>query len=383
MKQRRFNAIHMLTSALAGALANLLLLALLLGSQSLSLVTAWGAVRLRFVGDYDPDTALDSALSGLVTGLGDRWSYYLNAEDSARQNERQDNRYVGIGVTVGYEDPRGLTVWTVRPGSPAEEAGLKEGEIITAVDGLSAAGEAQQSAVDAIKGEEGTQVRLAVMDTAGRTREVDVTRVSVEGKLVRYELLDNGVGYVAVSNFYTGCAGQFAAAVDDLMAQGATALVFDMRNNGGGFVSELTDMLDYLLPEGPVFRSRDVMGKEEVVQSDKNYVNLPMATLVNRDTYSAAEIFAAQLQESVGGRIVGEETSGKGYSQQAVYLPNGGELHLSTAKYTTGAGVSLVGTGVRLDAEAALSEEEDWALLMGKLEHEEDAQLQKALELLK
>lgn len=383
MKQRRFNAIHMLTSALAGAVAAVLLLALLLGPQSLSLVTAWGAVRLRFVGDYDPAAALDSALGGLVAGLGDRWSYYLNAEDSVRQNERQDNRYVGIGITVGYEDSRGLTVWEVRPGSPAEEAGLKAGEIITAVDGLSAAGEAQQSAVDAIKGEEGTQVRLTVLDADGKTREVDVTRVAVEGKLVRYELLESGVGYVAVSNFYTGCAGQFSAAVDDLVEQGASALVFDMRNNGGGFVSELTDMLDYLLPEGPIFRSRDVMGKEEVVQSHKNYVNLPMATLVNRDTYSAAEIFAAQLQESVGALIVGEETSGKGYSQQAVYLPNGGELHLSTAKYTTGAGVSLVGAGVRLDAEAALSEEEDWALLMGKLEHGEDAQLQKALELLK
>lgn len=383
MKQRRFNGIHMLVSALAGMLATLLVLALLLGPQSLSLVTAWGAVRTRFVGDYDPDKALDSALSGLVYGLDDRWSYYLNAEESVRQREREDNRYVGIGVTVSYDHPQGLALMAVYPGSPAEQAGLKVGEVITAVDGVSAAGEGQQAAVDAIKGEAGTQVTLTVLDGSGESREVTITRAAVEGRLVRYELLENGVGYVAVTHFYTGCARQFASAVDDLVSQGASALVFDMRNNGGGYVRELTDMLDHLLPKGPIFRSRDVMGIEEVVQSDENYVNLPMAVLVNEDTYSAAEIFAAQLQESAGARIVGVETSGKGYSQQSVSLPNGGELHLSTAKYTTGAGVSLVGAGVTLDAEAALTEEERQALDLGQLSHTADPQLQKALELLK
>lgn len=383
MKQRRFNGIHMLASALAGALAALLVLMLILGGQSLSLLTAWGAVRLRFVGDYDSGKAIDSALEGLVYGLDDRWSYYLNAGDSARHRELENNRYVGIGVTVSYDHPRGLALAAVYPDSPAEKAGLKVGEVITAVDGASAAGEAQQTAVDAIKGEAGSEVTLTVMDADGKTREVTVTRAEVQGRLVNYELLDNGVGYVSVTHFYTGCAGQFASAVDDLLAQGASALVFDMRNNGGGYVRELTDMLDYLLPEGPIFRSRDVRGVEEVVQSDENYVNLPMAVLVNEDTYSAAEIFAAQLQESVGAPIVGVETSGKGYSQQTVSLPNGGELHLSTGKYTTGAGASLVGTGVRLDAEVELTGDQKEALKAGRLAHGDDPQLQKALESLK
>lgn len=284
MKQRRFTFIHMLTAVLAGILATLLVLWLLLGSQSVSLLTAWGAVRTRFVGEYDPDTAMDSALRGMVAGLGDRWSYYLNAEESAYQREREDNRYVGIGVTAGKEDERGLFLLQVYSGGPAEEAGLKVGEVITAVDGVSAAGETgQESALEAIKGEEGTEVTLTVMDAAGRFREVQVTRRAIQGQLVRYELLDTDVGYVAVSNFYTDCAQQFRSAVDDLVEQGAVGLVFDMRNNGGGYVHELTDMLDYLLPEGPIFRSQDVMGLEEVIQSDENYVNLPMATLVNRD----------------------------------------------------------------------------------------------------
>ena len=121
MKQRRFTFIHMLTAVLAGILATLLVLWLLLGSQSVSLLTAWGAVRTRFVGEYDPDTAMDSALRGMVAGLGDRWSYYLNAEESAYQREREDNRYVGIGVTAGKEDERGLFLLQVYSGGPAEE----------------------------------------------------------------------------------------------------------------------------------------------------------------------------------------------------------------------------------------------------------------------
>ena len=382
MKQPRFHILHMLLSALAGALAVVLLLWLFLGVQGMSLLTAWGAVRLRFVGEYDPATAADSALYGLVGGLGDRWSYYLNAEANAELERRRSNVYVGIGVTVSYGDPRGLTIELVAPGTPAEKAGLQVGEIITGVDGASLEEVGQAAGLEAIQGKAGTDVLLTVLDAKGETREVSVDRVKLERQSVSYELLEGGVGYIKVVNFYSHSAEQLNAAVDDLADQGAVALVFDMRNNGGGYVDELTDMLDHLLPEGPIFRSTDVLGWEEVTKSDKNYVNLPMATLVNGDTYSAAEFFAAQLQETVGAYIVGSETSGKGYSQQSVYLPNGGTLNISTGKYTTGAGNSLVGTGVSLDAEVDLTAEESYQLVVGVLEHEADPQLQKALELL-
>ena len=166
------------------------------------------------------------------------------------------------------------------------------------------------------------------------------------------------------------------------MGQGAVALVFDLRNNGGGYLRELTDMLDHLLPEGPIFRSQDRAGNETVTESDAACVEVPMAVLVNADTYSAAEFFAAELQEQGVGVIVGEATSGKGYSQQTFPVPGGGAMSISTAKYFTGEGVSLIGTGLTLDRELSLSEEDAALLAAGTLEHSEDEQLQAALELL-
>ena len=388
MKRPRFYAHHMVLAALAGAClalaAGALALWLLIGPQCLAFLEAWGLAKNQFVGEYDPAVAMDSALTGLVDGLGDRWSYYLNAADSAAQNQRRSNSYVGIGVTVGYTDPRGLLLVAVKAGGPADGAGLKPGEVIIAADGFSLAGDAQQEGTTRIQGEAGTSVVLTVVNEAGEERQVEVTRAAVQNDSVTAStLLEGDVGYVVLANFYSGSALQLNAAVDDLVEQGATALIFDMRNNGGGYVTELTDMLDHLLPEGPIFRSKTKSGKEEVTQSDPDCVDLPMAVLVNADTYSAAEFFAAQLREKGVALVVGDPTSGKGYSQQAIPLPNGGAVNMSTGKYFTGDGVSLIGTGVTLDKEISLSDEAAAALWAGTLAYEEDAQLQAALELLK
>ena len=141
-------------------------------------------------------------------------------------------------------------------------------------------------------------------------------------------------------------------------------------------------MLDYLLPEGPIFRSRDRAGNEQVTNSDAHCIDLPMATLVNKSTYSAAEFFGAELQEWGVGVIVGEETTGKGYSQQTYPLPGGGGLGISTGAYFTGQGTSLIGTGVTLDQECVLTDEENALLKAGKLPRGDDAPLQAAIKLL-
>ena len=384
---KRYSLLQMLLAALCGVLLTLgavtAFLWFALGPESLTLLEAWGIVNARFVGEYDRADAIDSALDGMVKGLGDRWSYYVNEEQNAAQNQRRSNSYVGIGVTVDYSDERGLKILSVKKEGPAEEAGLKPGEIITAVDGTSLAGEARQGGAELIQGEEGTTVLLTLLSEEGESREAEVRRAAIQNESVSAcELLEGNIGYVALSNFYSGSAQQLNDAVDSLVEQGATALVFDMRNNGGGYVHELTQMLDHLLPEGPIFSSWSREGKVEVTQSDESCVDLPMVTLVNANTYSAAEFFAAQLKESVGASIVGEPTSGKGFSQQSIGLMNGGALNISTGKYATGAGVSLVGTGLTLDAEIILEEEQGTALAYGRLSHEEDPQLQKALELL-
>lgn len=385
--KRRFSARHMVLAAVGGALVGTVTLGLCLwlavGPRALSLTEAWRLVNTRFVGKYDPDKIVDYALSGMLQGVGDRWSYYLTAEAYQAQNQRRDNVYEGIGVTVGDSDDRGLLIEKVQPGTPAQEAGLEPGEVIVEVDGFSLAGEGQAEGVERIQGEPGTPLTLVVLAADGSRREVKLCRAELEASSVSGQVLPDGTGYVKVSNFYAHSGRQIKDMVDSLVEQGAVRLVFDMRNNGGGFVRELTEILDHLLPEGAIFRSEDKGGREKVIYSDEDCIHLPMATLVNGNTYSAAEFFAAQMQETVGAPIIGEPTSGKGYSQQAIPLPNGGALNLSTGRYHTGNGVSLIGTGVSLDVEVKLDEMDNAALLAGTLEPEVDAQLQAAVEKLK
>lgn len=386
MRKKRFSALAVVLSVvltLVISLGGVALAAwLTIGAQGLTLLEGLALINTRFVGEYEKDGVTDAAMSGMVAGLNDRWSYYLNPESYAANQERRQNRYVGIGVTVSYEDERGLLVTIVNEGGPAEKAGLQAGDIIISAEGTSLAGEARYEGVNLIQGEAGTPVSLGIMAADGTERTVEVAREKLETNPVEYEMLDGNVGYIQIKNFYRRSADGMKAAVDDLVGQGAVSLVFDMRNNGGGYLDELTEMLDYLLPEGPIFRSRDRAGNEQVTNSDAHCIDLPMATLVNKSTYSAAEFFGAELQEWGVGVIVGEETTGKGYSQQTYPLPGGGGLGISTGAYFTGQGTSLIGTGVTLDQECVLTDEENALLKAGKLPRGDDAPLQAAIKLL-
>lgn len=373
MRKKRFSLIHLLLLVLLTVVVTvgvgLGVIYQMVGKEGLSLLEGLHLINEKFVGEYDEGEVVDAALEGMVEGLGDRWSYFLTEEEYEAQNQRRTNQYVGVGVTVSYASEEGLQIVEVTAGGPAEEAGLQPGELITAVDGFSLAGEARYEDANKIQGEEGTTVSLEVRGTDGQTRTVEVKRTKLETDPVSAEMLENNVGYVRLSNFYDRSADRLKEEVTRLQEEGATALAFDMRNNGGGYLSQLTDMLDFLLPEGPIFITRDRAGNEKVTQSDASCVDLPMAVLVNADTYSAAEFFAAELQEWGVAVIVGEPTSGKGYSQQTFELPNGSAVAISTGAYFTGSGTSLIGTGLTLDKEVYLTDQGD-------------AQLEAALELL-
>ena len=370
-------------TAAASVLATLCLLALLLGREGLSLMQGWLLARWAFVEeDADLGKASDTALSGLVSGLGDRWSYYITPENYQALRDRRANRYVGIGVTVVYTDERGLLVRSVTEGSPAAQAGIRAGDIITAVGGESVAGEARYEGTERIGGEEGMEQTLTVLGQDGQEREVTLTLRYVSLPVVTGELLDNGMGLVKIRNFNSNADKEFRETVNSLTAQGAAALIFDLRNDGGGYINELTKMLDFLLPEGDVFRSDPRWGFSSASHSDEEAIDLSFGALVNTETYSAAELFAAQLRESLGTPIVGEVTSGKGYSQNTFALANGGALGLSTARYRTGGGVSLIGTGITPDITLELSEEQAAKLSAGVLDPEDDPQLQALIGLM-
>lgn len=355
----------------------------LLGWDGIAVMQGWVLARWAFVEkDADLGRTADSALRGLVSGLGDRWSYYVDADSYAGLMDRRANRYLGIGVTVGYEDERGLYVHSVTAGGPAELAGVREGDVITAVDGVSLAGDARYEGVNLITGVQGDRRALTLLDADGTTRELTVTLAYIPQPVVTGTLLDNGMGLVVIRNFNTNAAQELKQAVEELTAEGACALIFDVRNDGGGYIHELTQMLDLLLPQGDVFCSDPRWGFSSTVHSDAACIDLPFGVLVNTETYSAAELFAAQLRETRGTPIVGEQTSGKGYSQITFHLLNGGALGLSTARYCTGSGVSLIGTGIVPDVELSLDEERAARLSAGTLEPEDDPQLQALIALM-
>lgn len=344
---------------------------LLLGKSGLALMEGWLLAKYAFVDTQaDLDGAADKALDALVDGLGDRWSYYLNADSYQRVKESRANNYVGVGITVNYEREDGLLVVDVTEGGPAEKAGILAGDVITAVDGTVISGEARYQATELVTGEEGTQVELTLLRENGETLSVTCVRRRLRSASASGRLLEDGVGYVRLANFYSGAADSFRSVVNGLLDQGADSLVIDLRDDPGGYIAELEDILDYLLPEGVVLTQKPRWWFSMATKSDAACVSVPMVVLVNTETYSAAELLAAQLRETYGTPIVGEVTSGKGYSQVTFPLPNGGGLGISVATYCTGSGHSLIGEGITPDVELSL-------------EGESDNQLQAALELLK
>lgn len=349
---------------------------LLLGRAGMAMVQTYLLARFAFVDtDADLGKAVDAGLDAFVDGLGDRWSYYLDAEYYQATNERRANSYVGVGVTVDYTREEGLLVQSVAEGGPADKAGVLAGDIITAVDGVPIAGEAREEGADKIAGEAGTQVILTLLGEDGTIRDVTCTRATLHNPSASGKMLEGDIGYVRLSNFYSGSADSFRQAVDTLVEQGAKSLIVDVRSDPGGYVTELEKILDYLLPEGPVFTQKPRWWFRSVYESDADCIDLPMVAIVNAGTYSAAELLAAQLRESAGAPIVGELTSGKGYSQVTFPLINGGGVGLSTATYCTGGGHSLIGEGIVPDVELSLPE----GVALGG---EDDVQLQAAIDLL-
>ena len=232
---------------LLGGVATLGITWHLLGQDGRTLLQAHQLIEKRFVGEYDPAENLSATLETMVDSLGDRWSYYLDPEEAQRTREARSNAYVGIGVTVSQEPSDGLEIVGVTAGSPAQEAGLQVGEIIRAVDGQAIQPETREEAVEAIKGEEGTWLTLEVEAADGTRRTVELQRKQVHGITAAWKLLEDQVGLVTIQNFYAGTADLVKQGVAELQAQGARALVFDVRNNPGGYVTELTEILDDLL----------------------------------------------------------------------------------------------------------------------------------------
>ena len=352
-----------------------------LGSTKLEELS--GIIEEFYIEEVDMTALEDTAAEAMVKAAGDRWSYYIPASEYASYKENSENAYVGIGITITVaHDGDGLQVMQVNPGSSAEDAGILVDDVIIAIDGHSASGMTTTDARNLVRGKEGTAVEITVR-RGGEKITMSVTRRTVQVAVATWEMLEDKVGMITITNFDDRCASETIAAIEALLADGAEKLIFDVRNNPGGYAHELVKLLDYLLPEGELFRTVDYAGREDVDKSDADFLDVPMAVLVNGESYSAAEFFAVALQEYGAAVVVGEKTSGKGYFQTTFTLSDGSAVALSIGKYFTPNGISLEGIGITPNVEVPVDEETMLSIYYGQLKPEEDPQVLAAVKALK
>ena len=337
----------------------------------------------RYIGEMDEKKVEDAAAAAMVDALGDRWSHYQSAEIYELYQNVMSNTYVGVGMAISVgQDGQGLDITQVEEEGPAQKAGVRAGDRLVAVDGTDIRGMALSEVGKLLKGEEGTSVALTLVRDQ-QTLELSVERGRLKSVVTTGQLLPEGVGLITIANFDDRCAEETVKVIEQLREQGATALVFDVRNNPGGYKRELVELLDYLLPEGPLFRTVDYRGKERVDTSDADCLKMPVAVIMNLESYSASEFFAAALSEYDAAVTVGEKTFGKGYFQNTYELKDGSAVTLSIGQYYTPEGVSLAGVGLTPDVEVPLTEEQAVALASGTLPVEEDPQIQAAIQAVK
>lgn len=375
-------ALQVLSYVLVAAATVVITLFVGMKSGSYSKLEQLEALLLQcYINGADATKLEDAAAHAMVDALGDRWSYYIPADQYAAYQEQKKNAYVGIGVTI-RETESGYPIDKVTEGGPAEKAGLLAGDVIVEVAGVSVVGMPVDEGKALVQGKKGTTVQITVM-RSGERITFNVKRDTIRTKVATGQMLEGKIGLVTIENFNTNCYSESKAAVESLLEQGAVALIFDVRYNGGGYADEMVDLLNYLLPKGDLFRTVDYLGNESVDKSDASCVEMPMAVLVNANSYSAAEFFAAALREYEWATVVGEKTSGKGHFQVTYPLSDGSAVGLSIGKYFTPKGLCLEGVGIEPDIPVAVDQETAAAIYAGTLDPMADPQILAAIEALK
>jgi carboxyl-terminal processing protease len=313
----------------------------------------------NYIGDVNLDTVYNAAAAAMVRSIDDKWSYYMSPEEYAAYKLSSSNEYAGIGVSVKLNDKGKFEIFAVEEGTPAETAGLNVGDTIVSVDGQETEGMTTAELQELIRSKLNKDFPMVIADEKGNESSITISCEVIYKNPISSQMLDNNIGYIKIANFEAGASEGAIGAIEKLTAEGATSFIFDVRDNPGGLVSELVSLLDYLLPDGDLFVSVDKSGQETVKTSDKVCLSAKMAVLVNSDSYSAAEFFAAALQEYDWATIVGEHTTGKARSQITIELSNGGAIHISTNKYLTPNRVDLAEVGgIKPDIEAYNTDED-------------------------
>ncbi|MBQ0109946.1 MAG: PDZ domain-containing protein [Clostridiales bacterium] len=348
----------------------------------LKLLDVIGYIDDNYIRDYDKSAAWANVYKAYAYAIGDNYSDYFTSDEYAAMTDESDGDFVGIGVHAVFDpDTEGIYIFGVMPSSPAESAGIQNGDIIVEAMGVKATAENYYDMLDLIRGEAGTEVELTVLRD-GENKEFKITRRAVPSQNVLYENLGDGVGYITILTFSDSTlASQFEAIMEKAKADGCDKFIFDVRNNSGGYLTEIIKVLDYLLPEGVLINIVDADGKSRVQESDKNFLDAKMVVLCNKNTASAAELFTAALRDFKVSTTVGVTTFGKGTMQTTHVFEDGSAVKTSTAYYNPPCNVSYDAIGVSPDVEVKLDEK--WEDKFYQMPREEDTQLAKAIEIIK
>lgn len=292
-------------------------------------------VRENYLGDIDENDLSDGILKGYISGLDDKYSRYLTEEEYLSEQSEDEGQLVGLGLTLSKDDNGYIRIAEIMQDSPVVDAGLKVGDIITIIDGVDVLAAGFEESIESMRGTEGSEIRLTVRRD-GIDKDYTFTRRSIEMITVSGKMINQSVGYIEISGFKKNTPQQFIETLERLTSNGAKAIVFDVRDNGGGIVESLSDCVDPLLPEGVIATAEYKDGHSEtLVYSDDTELKIPMVVLVNKNTASAAELFAASLRDFGGAVLVGEKTYGKGVMQQTTEFDKKGAVVLTVAKYKT------------------------------------------------
>ena len=338
-------------------------------------------IDLYYNDDCDEDDIRNAIYAGTLEGLGDPYSVYYTADEYKDMQISTSGKYYGIGAALGQDaKTKEGTISKVYEGTPAEEAGLRDGDQIVKVNDTVSTSEELSDLVQKIRGEEGTTVHLKIYRASTKkTFEVDVERKNVELPSITSKMLDGGIGYIQISEFQSKTEEQFKSALADLKKQGMKSLIVDVRSNPGGLITAAANILDQILPEGTVVYTEDKYGKREDYTSDSKCLKCPIAVLVNENSASASEIFAGAIKDYNYGTLIGTKTFGKGIVQTVFPLEDGDAVKITTAKYYTPKGNYIHGVGIEPDINLTYkySGPEDEAYDM-----KYDNQVQKAIKVL-
>lgn len=330
-------------------------------------------VETHFAGDVTNEGLISGAIDGMMKGLGDKHSVYMNPEKYKQLKNMNEGSFGGIGVVMSFSEPGHCRIMSVMDNAPGKEAGLQPGDEVVAVDGTSIEGMQPEEIVGHIRGDEGTTVMVTIRRQGNADKDYSIVRANIplttaDGNMIP----DTNIAYIRVASFSENTAKEFKAALDKQKEAGAKGLIIDLRANPGGLVTSCVDIANMVLPAGDVVSMIDRNGRKEVFKSTLAEQPMPIVILIDKNSASASEILAGAMQDRKAAVIVGTKSFGKGSVQTVLPLFYGDAIKLTIAKYYTPSGRSIDGVGVEPDVLVELPEHPT-----------RDTQLDKAIEVIK